>query len=812
MKSTIEKVFETWSDVVVARPLTVLLVTLLLTGAVISQITRVWIDVSSEAFLPSNSTEVVDYDDFRLQFDSGSSSVIALKFDDTVFTLENLQRLKTMHEDIEATVPHVDDITSLVSVSHINGTDEGLEVKDLVEVWPTTESEIPAFKEMVLSNPNYVNNIISPDGHYAAIVILLSTFTSEGNDDDMLGGFDDDAAEEQTLTKEHFLTGEEQVDNIEKTLEIIEKYRAKGYSLIASGGDMTTYQLTLDMGKMLTMNMVYGMIVVVLLLWLLFQRLSGVLLPVLIVGISITTTLAMMPIFGVPITATTQVLPTFLLAVGIADAVHILSVFYKRFDECGDKFDAIKFSIHKTAVAVLMTTLTTAAGLLSFSFADLEPTQSLGIYGAVGVALALIFTLTLIPSLLALSPLKVKKVVQSDDKQSASLSKKVMQGVDDCIFWLGNTAMERPKLVASFYLGLTLIACVGLTKINMSHDEIRWYPEEHPIRAAVEVIDGHLSGTRGLEITLDTGRENGLYEPEVLRFIESIEQLAYEYQVYDLKALKVNSILNVVKQNHQALNANDPEFYAIPDDRLLIAQELLLFENSGSDDLEEFTDNNFRTARITVMLPNRDMLYFRDYLEGFAAEIDALQSTPLLQEIEYNLVGGILVGVKILILMITSALESYLLAFSLVGLLMFLLMGSVRRGMLAFIPNIVPIFFTLGMMGWAGIPLNVLTSLLGCVVIGISVDDTIHFIHHYKDSVTKGATSREAILYSLGMSGRAITFTSIVLVGCFMIYAADVLLPSIQFGILLSFAILIALFANLMLSPALLTLFWKRDK
>ncbi len=810
MKSLIEKAFENWSNFVVAHPLIVLFITLLFTGAITSQIDRVWIDVSSEAFLPDDSQEVVEYDDFKIQFDTGSSTVIALYFEDTVFTLDNLQRLKTLHDDVEENIPHLDGVTSLVSVSHIEGTEEGLEVRDLVELWPDNEADMPAFKQTVLSNPNYVGNIVSTDGKYAAVALLLSTFTSEGvNDMDALSfdEFDDNDSTPVTLGKEHFLTGEEEVETTETTLALIEKYRNKGYQIIAGGGDIVTYQLTFDMGEMLTMNMVYGMGIVILLLWILFQRLSGVLLPVMIVGISITTTIAMMPILGVPITATTQVLPTFLLAVGIADAVHILSVFYKKFDECGNKAEAIQFAIRKTAIAVLMTTLTTAAGLLSFSFADLEPTRHLGMFGAIGVFLALIFTLALIPCLLALSPLKAKPRTEN----SHSLSKRFMGQVDRFIYSLGDIGMRRPKLVAAFYLGMAVIACVGLTKTYMGHDEVRWYPPEHPLRIAVETIDKNLSGSRGLEITIDTGEENGLYNPEVLYFIEAIEQMALDYDLNGLQALKVNSILNIIKQNHQALNENNPEYYAIPDNRTLIAQELLLFENSGADDLEEFTDNNFRTTRITVMLPNRDMLHFREYLSGFSENVAALQAERNLDNIEYNLVGGILVGVKILILMITSAVDSYALAFSLVGLLMFVLMGSIRKGILAFIPNVVPIFFTLGMMGWSGMPLNVLTSLLGCVVIGISVDDTIHFFHHYREAISRGNNSREAILHSLAMSGRAITFTSIVLVGCFMIYAADVLIPSIQFGILLSFSILIALFANLMLSPALLTLFWKQQ-
>ncbi|SES65277.1 efflux RND transporter permease subunit [Thalassotalea agarivorans] len=190
--------------------------------------------------------------------------------------------------------------------------------------------------------------------------------------------------------------------------------------------------------------------------------------------------------------------------------------------------------------------------------------------------------------------------------------------------------------------------------------------------------------------------------------------------------------------------------------------------------------------------------------------IAVLKEKHQLAEMESNLIGRVIVGVAVLVSMISSAVESYILAFIFVSLLMFLLMKSFRKGLLAFIPNIIPIIFTLGMMGWIGMPLNILTSLLGCIIIGISVDDTIHFMHHYKDGLAKYDSSEKAIFNSLEMSGRAITFTSIVLIGSFLVYAFDVFETSYQFGTLLSFAIFIALFANLMLAPVLLTLFWKK--
>jgi predicted RND superfamily exporter protein len=511
-----------------------------------------------------------------------------------------------------------------------------------------------------------------------------------------------------------------------------------------------------------------------------------------------------MPIFEVPFSGTTQILPSFLIAVGVADSVHILSVFYRHFDEHGIKSLAIRYSIEKTAIAVLMTSVTTAAGLLSFMFADVIPTRMLGIYGALGVSLALIYTVVLIPALLMLLPIKQHKM-----KSETTLTARVMSGIDAAILWLGKLGIKHSTtvLVTSFFI--TVIVVGGLFQLSMSNDAMRWYPENHPVRIATESIDKHLNGSWTMEVVVDTQTQGGLYEPKVLKFIEELISNAESMDGHVIKIKGSSSILDVVKQNHQALNENNPEYYEIPDNKELIAQELLLFENSGADDLQQYAVSNFSKTRITFFTPMVDAIYTRDFLNDFQMTLENTLSESGLSDINAKAVGFILVSAKTTYNMAVSTIESYILAFALVGALMFVMMGGIRKGVLAFVPNMVPIVLTLGIMGWLGIPLNFLTALIGCVIIGISVDDTIHFMHHFQDRISEGGGPEEAITNSLTMAGRAITFTSIALIGCFIIYAFDVMKLSRDFGLVLSISIFVALIANLVLAPALLMKFWK---
>ncbi|MCB1615171.1 MAG: MMPL family transporter [Pseudomonadales bacterium] len=819
LRNFTETAFERWSEFAVRHCWFVLLVVIGATLAVIPQLKNMWMDFSSEAYLPKHEQSVLDYDQFRFQFGYSGTGIIAIETSDSIFTLENLQKLKALQDDIEENVPHIEEITSLVSATHSSGEDSSLTIRDLVELWPETEADLPSFKKMVLDNRNYAGNLVSKDGKLTTLIIKPDNYTAEhGNDslESLMDGFDDEPVDTSTRStasqrpdsRENFLKPEEESEFAETLIEVAMQHESAGFHIHASGMPVVNFKLAIDLGMSMVKDMAIGMLVIILLLGILFQRASGVIMPLLVVVLSLLTTLALMPLFGVPFMGSTQILPTFLLAVGIADSLHILSIFYRRYDDGYDKNESIVYAMKQTAVAVLMTTATTAAGLLSFAFADLRPTQMLGIFGSIGVILALIYTIALIPALLAILPIAQK----SNSETLNRTGKKITLWLDNCIVALGNIGVNHARKVVNISLLAAVLSGVGLFKLTMSHDPIRWYPEGHPVRVATETLDEKLSGSMTLEVVLDSGKENGLYDPAVLKLLEDIEQKAYQTHYKNLHILNTNSILNVIKENHKVLNSDNPAFYRIPDNREMIAQELLLFENSGSDDLEEVTDSNFRTARLTLMLPWNEVLNFGGFIQSLRNAFDASLQESQLENVSYKMVGLLVIAAKTLVVMLNSTIESYMIAFTLVGILMFLLMGGIKKGLLAFAPNIVPILFTLGMMGWFGIPLNLLTTMLGCIIIGISVDDTIHFMHHFQNYILTDNSSKKAIEHTLRMSGRAIAFTSIVLVGCFLVYTLDTFLTSIQFGILLSFAITVALFSNLLLSPALLTLFWKYTK
>ena len=516
-------------------------------------------------------------------------------------------------------------------------------------------------------------------------------------------------------------------------------------------------------------------------------------LPLLVVIAALLATFGLMVVIGIPASVTGQVVPPLLLAVGICSAVHLMSIVYRRVAEGSPLEEAIPFALGEAGLAVLMASLTTAAGLLAFVSAELAQIANLGIVGAIGVIVTFVYSVTLLPAMVAFLPLRPGDPARGESLR-ASLNLALAR--------VGDFATSRPRLVLAASMALLALGAPGLAQLKFSQYSLRWFPEDDLRRIDAEFIDRMFLGASTTEIIADTGRENGLYDPDVLDRIERAMHFAQSIRSEGIFVGKATSIVDIVKEIHQALNEGREIFYRIPRDRQVVAQELLLFENGGSDDLEDFTDSLFSRARIVLRMPVVDsMLYprFLERLQGGFSEI-------LGPDIEITVTGlGSLFGRTYSILLPVMA-RSYLIALAIITSLMILLIGSLKRGVVAMLPNLLPIYLTLALMGWLGVVLDNSSLLVGCVIIGLAVDDTIHFMHRFGRNLAKSGDARAAVRETLQTTGSALLFTSLVLAGGFAVMGFAYMRNAHEFGILACFAAIVAFLADVVLAPALMVL------
>jgi len=355
---------------------------------------------------------------------------------------------------------------------------------------------------------------------------------------------------------------------------------------------------------------------------------------------------------------------------------------------------------------------------------------------------------------------------------------------------------------------LIALSLAGASQIRVSHSPFDWFPEGDPIRTGMETMNDNMGGMGTFELLLDTHERNGFHDPAFLRNLDRLQDYTLALSLNGVESGKVFSLLDVVKETNRALNENRDAFYTVPDDRQLVAQELLLFENSGSDDVEDLVDSTFQTGRFSVRLPMQDAVNFPPYIHTVSAEAGRLLGPDVTVEIS----GIVHVISATMNAVLHTMLRSYVVALMIITPLMVFLIGRIGVGLLAMIPNLTPVIMTLGIMGWLDIPLDAFTLMVGSVAIGLAVDDTIHFMHNFRRAFDETGDVEAAVRRTLETTGQALFFTSVVLALGFVIYTQAYLTNLYYFGFLTSITIVFAFLADILVSPAMLVRVYGRAK
>ncbi|MDM8543213.1 MMPL family transporter [Desulfococcaceae bacterium HSG9] len=805
IKRKIEKQFASLTLKIIKHRFIVLIGVLLITIALASQIVRLTIDTSNEGFLHPEDPILIAYNDFRDQFGRDDMLVLSVR-GENVFSLPFLTKLEALHRELEDNVPHIDDITSLINVRNTRGQGDTLLVDDLLAAMPDTPQELADLKKRVMANPLYRNQLISEDGAFTTLVLKSDTYSEVSTGGDELSGFDDmadDSTASEEGAKPAYLTDQENAEMVKAAGDIAKKYDSPDFRIFMAGSPVVMHVVKQFVMKDMKQFLRLAVLIIGLCLFLMFRRVSGVLLPLLIVALSLFSTLGLMAVSGTQFKVPTSILPSFLLAVGVGAAVHILSLVFQELRVGASREDAVVHAFEHSGLAIVMTSLTTAAGLASFMAAKIAPIADLGLFSAVGVMLSLFYTIVLLPALLAIIPIKAKVGKGASQKNR----------IDALLDRLADIATGRPGLIVLCGVIISLFAITGAARLGFSHNPLIWLPEESDIRQATATIDKQLKGSVALEVILDTGRENGLHDRNVLLTLDRLSAKLEQFKQNELFIGKVIAINTIIKEIHRALNENRPEFYRIPENAKLIPQEFLLFENSGSDDLEDVTDSQFQTARITIKVPWCDALAYVPFMreietqfkQTFAADNTAKHKVSITVTGIMSLFGRILYAA------IYSAGQSYMIAFAVITLMMIMLIGSLRIGLISMLPNLGPIILVMGIMGWASIPLDMFTMMIASIAIGLAVDDTVHFMYNFRRYFEESGDVADAVHRTFHTSGRAMLTTSIVLSLGFFIFMFASMNNLFYFGLLTGLAIVFALAADLLLAPALMALMYKKS-
>ena len=790
----VERLFKKIGLHIYVNPIAYLFSILIFTITLSLYLPNIKIDMSPQAALHSNDPVLLEYNQFFEKYGGDENIIIAIKHDN-IFSHKFLNKLIRLHHTLEENVPSINQVKSLVNVRNIHGENDDVIIAGLLDTWPQNDQELQQTKTQALTNPFYKDLYISEDGKMTTVVLEVSAFSSEEKDDY------ETFFNEKDKTESTPISNQENHTRITALNTIIEQFNTPDFKIYITGPPIVLNVLTQSMTLNMKIFVLLSLLIIILVLYIIFRRISGILLPLSIVFFTVLLTFAFMALLQIPITVTSQIIPSFLIVVGISDSIHILTVFYKKLEQGKKKKQAIIEALGYSSLAVTLTTLTTAIGLSAFALSEIAIIAQLSVFAAIGVLIALLLTIIMLPALIAILPIQENTLADKKKKYTDYF-------LDHLFKHITILTLSHPWKIIFGFLTLSFIGIVLVLQLQFSFFPLQWLSEDNTLRTSTELIDKEMKGSVLLEILIKTNIENKLYNTEFTHKVDHFVTNINKINTENYQPSKAIAYTNIIKEINKALHENNEAFYTVPSSDKLIAQELLLFESSGQSDLNKFINNTYSTAHISILLPRIDAIHNAVLINKLKKHLTTLFGS------EYSIVftGGIPLVSKVVLLIIDGFTKNYFIVYGLITLMMILLLGNIQIGLISMIPNIFPLLIGLGTMTLLDMPVGIMTILMGTIAVGLSVDDTIHFMHHFKNYYEKNKDIERSIYLTLQTTGRAILFTSIILTLGFIILIFSSMQNIINFGMILSVIIIMALLADIILSPALMVVYYKKYK
>ena len=690
------------------------------------------------------------YREFERRFADDDFFVIVFR-DEKLFSRETLRRIAELTERVEE-LPYVREVTSLTSVEHLRGEGNALVVEPLVPDPQRADPEI--IRRKALAEPLYRGFLISEDGTTTAIFAELEGIYNTTQEKELYQKLRALVQEYEEKTGRRFYLGGHLVLDV----AIME----------ASERDMRTF-IPFTVG--LLFLVLRGV----------FRRASFAALAFVAVSLALLWTFGLYAGTGQKYNMMMSILPTIVLAIGIADAVHILVHYYEELARGHPRGEALRLTMRRMLRPCLFTTLTTGAGFISFLSSDIPVVRLTGLFAALGIGIAFVLTVLVLPAAVSF----LKPPTQTAQRQSEGAFARFLES-------LGETALAHHKLVLGGAVAVVLVGLWGASRLEAETLGLKWLRDDHPLQRSYAFIEENLTGLYNLELIVE-GERDALRSPAVLRKLEELAAFALEQQ----GVRKTISLVDYVKRINQALHGDDPQHYRIPETAREIAQALLLYEFSGGGELRELVSGDYSAGRLTVItdtLPSRAYGALREALTDYAQELG----------LSVKATGTVVLVEAMLKKLTLSQIKSLALALVLITLLMVALLRSWKLGLLSLIPNGLPILLMFAVMGLFGIPLDAATSTVAGMALGIAVDDTIHFLTRFRRELNTSGDYRRALVQTSRTVGQAIAFTSVILLAGFSVLLLGTFKGTIYFGLLIGLTMLFALVGDLVLLPVLL--------
>jgi len=685
----------------------------------------------------------------------GMDMVIILLETDDVLNPATLRRVQAISHRANR-IKGVGQVMSLFDSKDIRGEDGMMIVDPAVKRIPQNPEQREVLRQKLRSNDLVYELVVSTDFNMTAIILTLE----EGLDD-------------QTI-----------IDEIES---IIAEH--PGQEEVRIGGmPETRLSLQNDITRDFGMLMPIALGLMLISLFITFRQLRGVLLPLSVVIMSIVFAMGFHVWLGWELSILSILLPVMLIAIANDYGIHLVASYQELNAECKlwSKSELVKAVLAGLSKPIVLTGLTTIAGILCLLTHLMVPAKQLGVSAAVGIAYALLLSLFFLPALMSI--LRRPRPVLADQRQQRF-------NLERGLLFFGRVVAQYPRRIVSSAIVLTITIAGGIFFLEVDSNIINFFPAKHATRQTADLINTHFGGSENLAVLIS----GDIKDPALLRRLDH-----YEFELEKLPDVgNITSIATIIKAMSRALNDPDePGYDQIPNSREAVAQYIELYNMSGNpDDFEQIVDFDYQNAQLIIMLRNPDA----SAIKGVIKEVKKLMESDR----DANRLGGqSLITAELSDIVVRGQMISLAAAILIITLMMMLLFRSAVAGILAAVPLLMAVILLFGLMGYFGVRLDIATAMLSSIMIGVGVDYTIHFLWRYRRERQEGLEYQAAVLKTLTTTGRGITFNALSVMVGFGALIVSLFPPIKFFGFLVVMSIFTCLIGALVLVPAL-CLVWK---
>ncbi len=769
-----------FTDIVVANPVKTVSIISLLTLFFAYSIKNIKVDPDITSSLPKNIPAKQLYDKMNKMFPSRDFVLVAYETD-SLFTPKAIGEVFGITKHLEK-VAGVYSVMSPTNIKVIKGTEEGLEVKEILAHPPKEKKEIEKYKYALFHSDLPTENLISKDGKMVGIMVFLKNNIKP----------EDAAKSILDYTRQNKFHGE----------------------IYVTGKPVLTLYLGRGMARDMGILFPLVLLLIIVILWATFKNFRGVLLPFSVVIISVIWTIGIMALTNTPISHSTNMLPILLASIAVADGIHILNRYHELASSYSSSRETIKNVMYELNGPVIITSVTTAIGFLALNTSQIGSVGDLGIFTSVGVISAMVFSLSFIPA--SLSLMKIPKRLKTKSKEGL-----LAKGVNIYAGFLVN----HYKPVMGFILLEIIFSVAGFSKIKLENSTIKNFPKDNPGRIAYEKINKKFGGTTFLSVIFEGDSSGYIKQPRILRKMDELENFLKTRD----KVGSALSLADFVKRINKVLHADDNKYSIIPADTVtetgtdwvqqngkwvekevkfkipgkqVISQYLQLYELSGKpDDFANLVDYNYQNARITAFindessetlskLDSETRSYIKKNLGGIKVELTG--TSELFLAINNLVVEGQFLSIIVslfLVLIVTSV-----------------LFKSIKLGLYNAIPLFFAMIFNFGYMGWAGIDLNIVTMLTSSIAIGVGVDYAVHYVYRHRMEL-KNNDQKAAVKRALNVAGAPIIVNAVTVGLGFLILIFSSFIGVRHMGFLIAIAMFTSCFGAITILPVLFIVF-----